>query len=342
MYERLIAGVRSSAQFIFSALIIHMNGRVYDYNVGRFLSVDPFIQKPSNSQSVNPYSYIMNNPLMGTDPSGYKSVCGEKRRCDGIIDYTGRNGSLKSFGAIFNGAQTQYFKDSTKKIAQLTAELVEQGGTLIIGASYANDIAEVGISFPISYSLEIFYSDDGDFIAISVPIYEEDSQEERPPSGLRQFAGDGIADYFEDGWASTTSAFSNWSNFKHFAAHFLNATMGLGGGFNSLRLPASSSDGILKSITVIGKLGHYEKFAKELGANYFKIPSSVWTKMTKTEIWNANRTFLDRAIKRGDDFMLSSPIKNIKDVSGVLRRELDYLVDNGYKLNGNGTGMIRK
>ena len=51
--------------------IIHMNGRVYDYNVARFASIDPFIQVPKFSQSVNPYSYIMNNPLAGTDPSGY-------------------------------------------------------------------------------------------------------------------------------------------------------------------------------------------------------------------------------------------------------------------------------
>ncbi len=55
------------------AELIHMNGRVYDYNLGRFLSVDPFIQEPGNSQSMNPYSYIMNNPLAGTDPSGYAS-----------------------------------------------------------------------------------------------------------------------------------------------------------------------------------------------------------------------------------------------------------------------------
>jgi hypothetical protein len=48
-----------------------MNGRVYDYNLGRFLSVDPFILDPGNSQSINPYSYGMNNPLSGTDPTGY-------------------------------------------------------------------------------------------------------------------------------------------------------------------------------------------------------------------------------------------------------------------------------
>jgi hypothetical protein len=48
-----------------------MNGRVYDYGLGRFMGVDPFIQFPLNSQSLNPYSYILNNPLSGTDPTGY-------------------------------------------------------------------------------------------------------------------------------------------------------------------------------------------------------------------------------------------------------------------------------
>jgi len=53
--------------------LIHMNGRVFDYNLGRFTGVDPFIQAPLNSQSLNPYSYILNNPLSGTDPTGYVS-----------------------------------------------------------------------------------------------------------------------------------------------------------------------------------------------------------------------------------------------------------------------------
>ncbi len=44
---------------------------MYDYNNGRFLSVDPFIQNPTSTQSMNPYTYIFNNPLSGTDPTGY-------------------------------------------------------------------------------------------------------------------------------------------------------------------------------------------------------------------------------------------------------------------------------
>ncbi|WP_422360213.1 FG-GAP-like repeat-containing protein [Reichenbachiella sp.] len=53
--------------------LINMNGRVYDPVLGRFLSADPFTQFPDNLQSYNRYSYVLNNPLSLTDPSGYLS-----------------------------------------------------------------------------------------------------------------------------------------------------------------------------------------------------------------------------------------------------------------------------
>jgi RHS repeat-associated protein len=51
--------------------LINMNGRAYDPWLGRFLSPDPFVQSPGNSQSYNRYSYCLNNPLKYVDPSGY-------------------------------------------------------------------------------------------------------------------------------------------------------------------------------------------------------------------------------------------------------------------------------
>jgi RHS repeat-associated protein len=51
--------------------LIHMGGRVYDAEIGRFLSADPFVQDTSNLQALNRYSYVQNNPLSYTDPSGY-------------------------------------------------------------------------------------------------------------------------------------------------------------------------------------------------------------------------------------------------------------------------------
>jgi RHS repeat-associated protein len=51
--------------------LVHMGGRIYDPILGRFLQADPAIQQPNNIQSFNRYSYVLNNPLNKTDPSGY-------------------------------------------------------------------------------------------------------------------------------------------------------------------------------------------------------------------------------------------------------------------------------
>ena len=51
--------------------LVHMNGRVYDPSLGRFMSADPFVQFPESTQGLNRYSYAANNPLSFTDPSGY-------------------------------------------------------------------------------------------------------------------------------------------------------------------------------------------------------------------------------------------------------------------------------
>jgi RHS repeat-associated protein len=50
---------------------IHMNGRVYDPRIGRFVSADPIVSAPTFSQSYNRYSYVLNNPLTLFDPSGF-------------------------------------------------------------------------------------------------------------------------------------------------------------------------------------------------------------------------------------------------------------------------------
>ena len=50
--------------------IIHMNGRIYDAHLGRFLQADPFVE---DSTTLNRYTYVHNNPLALTDPSGFFS-----------------------------------------------------------------------------------------------------------------------------------------------------------------------------------------------------------------------------------------------------------------------------
>ncbi len=51
--------------------LIHMNGRVYDPVIARFVSADPIIQSPNDLQAYNRYAYVRNNPGSLTDPSGY-------------------------------------------------------------------------------------------------------------------------------------------------------------------------------------------------------------------------------------------------------------------------------
>jgi RHS repeat-associated protein len=45
--------------------------RYYDPNIGRFISPDTIVPNPANPQSLNRYSYVLNNPLKYIDPTGY-------------------------------------------------------------------------------------------------------------------------------------------------------------------------------------------------------------------------------------------------------------------------------
>jgi RHS repeat-associated protein len=51
--------------------LVHMHGRMYDPVLGRFLSPDPIIPTIALTQALNPFSYVMNNPLKLVDPTGY-------------------------------------------------------------------------------------------------------------------------------------------------------------------------------------------------------------------------------------------------------------------------------
>ncbi len=90
--------------------LIHMNGRMYDYNVGRFMGVDPFIQFPLNSQSLNPYSYILNNPLAATDPTGYLVGCGPGYMGCDTNDRFG--GGLQSGNSVCKGSMCRFALNS--------------------------------------------------------------------------------------------------------------------------------------------------------------------------------------------------------------------------------------
>jgi RHS repeat-associated protein len=52
--------------------IYDFNARFYDPAIGRFLSVDTIVPRPSDPQSLNRFSFVRNNPLNRVDPSGHE------------------------------------------------------------------------------------------------------------------------------------------------------------------------------------------------------------------------------------------------------------------------------
>jgi RHS repeat-associated protein len=52
--------------------LVNMRGRVFDPKVGRFLTTDPIVADLFSGQSLNAYSYVMNNPLAFVDPTGFE------------------------------------------------------------------------------------------------------------------------------------------------------------------------------------------------------------------------------------------------------------------------------
>ncbi|MGB5103818.1 MAG: RHS repeat-associated core domain-containing protein, partial [Steroidobacteraceae bacterium] len=54
--------------------LIHMNGRVLDPLIGRFLSADPYIDGPLSTQGWNRYAYVQGRVMSAIDPSGFGST----------------------------------------------------------------------------------------------------------------------------------------------------------------------------------------------------------------------------------------------------------------------------
>jgi uncharacterized protein RhaS with RHS repeats len=101
-----------------------MNGRIYDPLLGRFLSADIAIQSPLNLQSYNRYTYVMNNPLTMTDPTGWYSILG--------LEFTD------------GGGVTGFLKDSASYVGSATMGAV--GDNVVAGYNAGESHMEMGFS----------------------------------------------------------------------------------------------------------------------------------------------------------------------------------------------------
>src|SRR6266498_5210699 len=69
--DKLFTGQREMA----GLGIYHYGARFYSQKLGRFLSADTIVPGFANPQNLNRYSYVTNNPLRYTDPTGYMVAC---------------------------------------------------------------------------------------------------------------------------------------------------------------------------------------------------------------------------------------------------------------------------
>jgi RHS repeat-associated protein len=51
--------------------IYYYGSRFYNADIGRFLQPDSIVPEPGNPQALNRYSYVLNNPLRYSDPTGH-------------------------------------------------------------------------------------------------------------------------------------------------------------------------------------------------------------------------------------------------------------------------------
>ncbi|NVD69567.1 hypothetical protein HUX88_03220 [Duganella sp. BJB1802] len=96
--------------------LVHMNGRVYDPYLAKFLSADPRVTDPSNGQSFNRYSYVQNNPTNLTDPTGF----------DAVVEITGARcwichdpDFIRSTWVSLKAKGSEFAKNSGKVIARV-------------------------------------------------------------------------------------------------------------------------------------------------------------------------------------------------------------------------------
>ncbi len=116
--------------------IIHMNGRLYDPLLRRFLNADENIQDPYNTQNYNKYGYVMNNPLMFNDPSGefwqFLAIPVVKAVLFAVVSYTA---TVLITGAKFN---------ILNLYSTIVMTMVSAGITNVIGDIFSAATASIG------------------------------------------------------------------------------------------------------------------------------------------------------------------------------------------------------
>jgi RHS repeat-associated protein len=128
----------------------YFGARYYASSMGRFLSPDPgwfFATNPTNPQTWNLYSYVLNNPLNAVDPDGFDCVylnnagTDVDRDANGNptgIDQNSNKGECDTNGGKWvNGTVTNVYLSSTSNDVYLTGQAAD-GSQTSSGTDYVS------------------------------------------------------------------------------------------------------------------------------------------------------------------------------------------------------------
>ncbi|MFY8274706.1 RHS repeat-associated core domain-containing protein [Pseudoalteromonas sp. SSDWG2] len=140
--------------------VVHMGGRIYDPNMGRFMQADPIVQNPKDAQSLNRYSYVYNNPLSYTDPTGYNCAPANGGMMTATVwDCSGGGPSGDNESESQNDQSKPQGKTSTEDLnneneSSKMANSADESGGESIKSQIHNDLIKEGRKLGVNFSGE--------------------------------------------------------------------------------------------------------------------------------------------------------------------------------------------
>ena len=313
---------------------VHMNGRLYDPQLGRFLSPDPIVSEPANSQSWNSYSYVANSPLSFTDPTGLSQQ--PVNMCPPSIC------PWNAAGAMGGGG----FSQVLQAVASVNVNInfgffVYYVPTFGYGGGFGREIG-----FGLRPAIGVFLSVDASPIDREVRI-EELGPADEPMFTDRDLASIGVGALPVIG--SAQSVVEVVTGYDYIAdeevqrgiaaAGIIAGAIPGGKGLHKVAVKSVAPAKRASDQTVLGRYPDYVRVSDQLDARRFEVPPETWERMTPAERWEANRKFLDRTISRGDEIVLSNPASQAKPGT-TFYDEIKYLESRGYRVSDDGLHML--
>jgi len=146
--------------------LVHMNGRVYDPLLARFMSADPGVPHPEDLQSYNRYSYARNNPLAYVDLDGFNDQDHRneglaedsfiQRLYDKLIDFfnNGNNSAANPNIPNRNAQQVEIVGHEAENVVRITAARPSANTTPVEPSLVARH-PELGFGYEGRHKLEL-------------------------------------------------------------------------------------------------------------------------------------------------------------------------------------------